>query len=111
LPNYTAARFIGTGSPHTERAIDARLQQLVGADITEPPAYLEDLGAPPDEPAALDRWRHAAQDIERHRAEHGITDPNEPLGSQPSGELELLWRMDKLRADELITQIHDPVPT
>jgi hypothetical protein len=97
--------------PHTERSTDARVRQLVGADITDPSASLDDLGAPPDEPAALDRWRHAAQYIERHRAEHEITDPNEPLGPQPPGELEPLWRMDKLHLDELITQIHSPTPT
>ncbi len=91
--------------PHIERAIDARVDQLVDADTHDPPAYLHDLGTPPVEPAALDRWRHAARYIERHRAEHDITDSTEPLGPQPSDELELLWHVDELRLDELITKI------
>ena len=46
--------------PRTERAIDARIEQLVDADTTDPPAYLHDLGAAPTEADALDRWRRAA---------------------------------------------------
>ena len=97
--------------PGVERSIDARVEQLVDADITDPPAYLCDLGAAPKEPEALGRWRDAAEYIERHRADHKATDTEHPLGRPPETGDDLLWRLDHLRLNELTAGIHKPVST
>ena len=95
--------------PRIERSIDARLEQLVDADVADPPPYLHDLGAAPHETEAHSRWRRAANYIERYRADHNITDLDRPLGCTPHDEHELLQRVDELKLDELIAEIHDSV--
>ena len=97
--------------PALERSIGARVEQLVDADITDPPAYLHNLGAAPNEPEALGRWRAAARYIEHHRVEHNTTDPEHPLGPPPQTGDDHLWRLDHLQLNELISRIHAPAPT
>ena len=97
--------------PDTERAIHARIHQLVDADTIDPPAYLRHLGTPPDQPVALDRWRRAAHYVERQRAEHHITDPDQPFGPEPVDPTATSWHFHHHNLDQLIAPIHNPAPT
>ena len=78
--------------PRVNHEIDSRIAEIVAADLAEPPQYLSALGPSPTDPARLRAWRHAADLVERYRADHNITDPNQPLGQQPVGEVATLWR-------------------
>jgi len=86
--------------PRVDHAINRRFAQLVNADITNPPAYLHEIGAPPKDPRALDRWRTAAEFVERYRVDHYITDPDRPLGDAPTYETRHL--------QDLTSQVREP---
>jgi conjugative relaxase-like TrwC/TraI family protein len=59
-----------------ERAQSAERERL---------AYLEHaLGPRPEHERPLERWRQAVRELEGYRARHGITDPQRPLGPEPS---------------------------
>ena len=50
-----------------------------------PPRYLlATLGTPPDDPHGRRRWREAAQAIELYRLRWDITDPDLPIGDEPT---------------------------
>jgi len=80
--------------PTIERAIEARLDQLVDADLRDPPAYLGSLGPAPLDETRVARWRGSARYIERHRAERGITDPQRPLGPRSRPTLDRSIELD-----------------
>ncbi len=86
--------------PRVEHAITRRYAQLVNADVADPPPYLQELGAPPKDPARLARWREAAEYVERYRVDHYITDTHRPLGDAATYESRHL--------QQLAAQIHNP---
>ncbi len=91
--------------PHVQAAIEARTAQLVDADVANPPRYLRLLDQPPNDPARLADWRRAADFVERFRIDHGINDPQRPLGAEPKGGAATLWRYDAQHLDTLATQL------
>ena len=86
--------------PQVEYAIDRRFDQLVNADVADPPLYLQELGAPPKDRASLSRWRQAADYVERYRVDHYITDPHRPIGNADT--------FDKRHLQELTAQVRSP---
>ena len=68
--------------PRVEYAINLRFDQLVNADVADPPAYLRELGAVPTDPDRLENWRKAAEHFEHYRVDCGISDPHQPLGTE-----------------------------
>jgi hypothetical protein len=95
--------------PRVEYAIDLRFGQLVNADVADPPRYLRELGAPPKDPARLERWRKAAEHVEQYRIDHAITDQHRPLGAERTADNS--WRADSQRLQELAAQVRNPNPT
>jgi hypothetical protein len=91
-----------------EPVIETRLEQLVDADVTDPPAYLRDLGRPPNDPDGLARWRGAALYVERHRAERGVGDQHRPFGPRPDGSSAAVWRVEVRRLKDLIAAVNAP---
>jgi conjugative relaxase-like TrwC/TraI family protein len=66
-----------------ETRIGQRVVQVVNEHTVEPPEHLKALGPYPTEPWRQDLWRRTATDIEHYRAEHDITDQDQPLGAAP----------------------------
>jgi conjugative relaxase-like TrwC/TraI family protein len=91
-----------------DAAFDARFSQLIDTNVAEPPSYLHALGKPPADPTQLAKWREAAAFVERLRIEHGITDPQEPFGRQPSARLNSSHQMDERHLAGLVVEIHGP---
>jgi conjugative relaxase-like TrwC/TraI family protein len=60
------------------------LDTLVQRELQNSGPWLQNaLGAEPAHPRGGDHWRGAARQLARYRAEHGITDPRDPLGPRP----------------------------
>lgn len=93
--------------PAVDQTIDARIGQLVDADVVDPPRYLRTLGPTPKDASQLADWRRAAEYVERYRTSHDITDPHQPLGPQPSGDA-TLWRLDAHELTQLTARVHEP---
>ncbi len=96
--------------PAIQVTVDARIAQLVDADLAEPPPYLRALGPPPDDPTRPTDWRRAAEFVERYRVDHNSTDPRRPLGPEPTGDEATLWHMDTRQLGALTTQAREPIP-
>ncbi len=79
--------------PNFEQTIEARIGQLVDADLADPPPYLRSLGPKPTDAPQLAEWRRAAEYVERYRTRYDITDLRQPLGPQPAGDA-TMWRYD-----------------
>ena len=94
--------------PRVEAAFDARLIQLVDADVAEPPPYLRELGAPPKDVERLAKWREAAGFIEQYRIAYGISDRYQPLGSEPEGAGGVIWRRETENLQSLTRQARTP---
>jgi hypothetical protein len=93
-----------------ERAVEARIEQLVEADIHNPPEYLRDLGRIPDDPGGSARWRAAAHYVERHRVERHVTDRQRPFGRRPEGDRAMVWHAETRRLKDLIANVDPPTP-
>jgi conjugative relaxase-like TrwC/TraI family protein len=63
--------------------ITQRVAEVINEYTSEPPDHLKALGPYPTEPWRQDLWRSTATDIEHYRAEHDITDRDQPLGTVP----------------------------
>jgi Ti-type conjugative transfer relaxase TraA len=83
-----------------ERTIEARIGQLVDADLTDPPPYLRSLGPKPSDGSQVFDWERAAEYVERYRARHDITDPHLPLGPEPAIGKQW-WRRDMRQLADL----------
>jgi hypothetical protein len=97
--------------PTIERAVETRLEQLVEADVNDPPAYLRSLGPVPHDNQGLARWRTATHFVERDRVERGITDPQRPFGPRPDTAHAAVWRVVNQRLSDLIVDVNPPNPS
>ena len=88
--------------------IDTRMRQLIDVDLAEPPGYLRALGPKPKNTSQRADWRHAAEFIERYRITHGTTDPQQPLGPEPTGRNAELWRIETSELARLTAQVREP---
>jgi conjugative relaxase-like TrwC/TraI family protein len=68
---------------HARTELGYRAATRAAASETSPPRYLHDLGAVPADPHQRALWRQTAHQIETYRLQHGITDPDQPLGDRP----------------------------
>lgn len=97
-PTLVQATVIQTA---VRREIDLRAARKVASNETAQPHYLANLGpVPTDSPQLRGQWRRAAHRIEVYRIEHGVVDPERPLGLAPrEGDQRQMWT-DALREIE-----------
>ena len=74
------------------RVIDTREGKAISRAAADPPRYLtEVLGPRPDTPKARVAWTDGVAAVERHRLAFGITDPERPLGKEPTRATDRYW--------------------
>jgi conjugative relaxase-like TrwC/TraI family protein len=66
-----------------DQVLAQRRELAIIAARISPPAYVKnELGERPSDPAMRKAWDRGVLQIERYRQEHGIKDPNRPLGQE-----------------------------
>ena len=80
---------------------------VIAARLSAPRYLTEELGERPIDPEGAKLWDRAAERIEGYRQEHGITDPANALGIEPSDRHGLDgWREETREAHHALEDLH-----